>query len=95
MLRKCWSYVIEKVDGEYHFVTNFKWYDDEIERKVLNCFGEQFIETFFEHHHSWIEEENPITEAFDMPVSYRYSEDWNQEIYRFQKHQLGGYSAFV
>ena len=96
MLRKNWSYAIEQVDGEYQYVTYFKWHDGEIERNVLNCDGEQFIETFIGHHHSWIEGENPVTETFNVPSSYGgNSRDWYLEIYRFQKHKLGGYSAFV
>lgn len=95
MLRKNWSYTIEQVDGEYQYVTYFKWYDGEIERKVLNCDGEQFIETFIEHHHSWIETENPVTETFDVPVKCGFDGGWYLEIYRLQKHQLGGFSAFV
>ena len=35
MLRKNWSYAIEQVDGEYQYVTYFKWNDGEIERNVL------------------------------------------------------------
>ena len=95
MLRKNWSYAIEEVDGDYQFVTYFKWNDGEIERNVLNCDGEKFIETFIDQHHDWIEDENPVTETCDVSSSCKYSRDWYLEIYRFQKHQLGGYSAFV
>ena len=69
MLRKNWSYAIEQVDGEYQFVTYFKWNDGEIERNVLNCDGEEFIETFIDQHHDWIEDENPVTETFDVSSS--------------------------
>lgn len=95
MLRKNWSYAIEQVDGEYQFVTYFDWGKNDIERQVLNCDGEEFIETIIDHHHDWIEDENPVTETFDVPASCRCLGGWNLETYRLQKHQLGGYSAFV
>ena len=62
---------------------------------MLNCNGEEFIETIIDHHHGWIEDENPVTETFDVPASNRLSGGWYLETYRLQKHQLGGYSAFV
>ena len=95
MLRKEWSYAIESVDGEYQYVTYFDWKDGQIAREVLDCDGERFIETIIGHHHDWIESENPVVETFDVPASCRCSGGWHLEIYRLQKHQLGGYSAFV
>ena len=95
MLRKNWSYAIEEVDGDYQFVTYFKWNDGDIERNVLNCNDEEFIKTFIGHHQYTIEDENPVTATFDVPSSCGVSGGWYLETYRFQKHQLGGYSAFV
>ena len=95
MFRKEWSYAIEKVNDEFQFVTYFKWKDGQIDREVLNCDAEQFIETIVNHHHDWIEDENPVTETFNVPSACRCSGGWFLEVYRFQKHDLGGYSAFV
>ena len=95
MFRKGWSYAIEQVDGKYQYVTYYKWEDGQIDREVLDCDGEGFIETIIGHHHSRIEYENPVVETFNVPASCTYSDDWYLEIYRIQKHQLGGYSAYV
>ena len=95
MFRKGWSYAIEQVDGKHQYVTYYKWEDGQIDREVLDCDGEGFIETIIGHHHSRIEYENPVVETFNVPASCTYSDDWYLEIYRIQKHQLGGYSAYV
>lgn len=95
MFRKAWSYAIEKVNEEYQYVTYFKWEDGQTDREVLNCDGERFIETIINHHHSWIEGENPVKDTFDVPATCTCRGDWYLEIYRIQKHKLGGYSAFV
>ena len=95
MLRKEWSYAIEQVSGEYQYVTYFDWKDGQIDREVLDCQGEEFIETIINHHNSWIEAKNPVTETFNVPASCTYSGGWYLETYRLQKHELGGYSAFI
>ena len=95
MFRKNWSYAIEQENGEYQYVTYFRWDKKQIDRTVLNCDGEKFIETIIEHHRDWIEDENSVVETFKVSASCRSWGDWNLEEYRLQKHALGGYSAFV
>ena len=95
MFRKEWSYAIEQENGEYQYVAYFNWGKGEIERRVLNCDGEEFIETVIDHHHDWIEDENPVTATFNVQTSCKFSRDWFLEDYRFQKHELGGYSTFI
>lgn len=95
MFRKEWSYAIEQENGEYQYVTYFDWKDGQIDREVLNCDAEKFIQTVIGHHHSWIEDENPVTENFKVEASRRCSGDWGLEIYQIRKHQLGGFSTYV
>ena len=76
MFRKEWSYAIEQENGEYQYVTYFDWKDGQIDREVLNCDAEKFIQTVIGHHHSWIEDENPVTENFKVEASRRCSGDW-------------------
>ena len=95
MFRKNWSYAIEQENGEYQYVTYFRWDKKQIDRTVLNCDGEKFIKTIIDHHHIRIEYANPVTETFNVPSSCTCNGDWYLEIYRLQKHELGGYSAYV
>ena len=47
MFRKEYRYAIEKKEnGRYAFVTYYTWSDHTIERTVLDCDSEQFIQIF-------------------------------------------------
>ena len=99
MLRKQWSYAIEKNDhGEYAFVTYFKWSEKDIERTALDCDSEGFIELFINHHSDWIEMENPVKDVMNVRnliPGGTMIRGWYIESYEFRSHVKGGYSVFL
>ena len=96
MFRKEWSYAIEDVDGEYRYVSYFKWSDKDVEREVKDCTGEKFIENIIDDNRDWVEDANPVAEIFVIPLKGGIdAHGWILERYEFRTHALGGYSAWV
>ena len=97
MLRKKQSYAIEESNGEHKYVSYFEWSKKDIERNVLDCNGKTFIDTIISNNKYSIENSNPVIERFkvDWKGRIELSGDWNLEGYKFRKHKLGGYSAWV
>ena len=99
MLRKNWSYAIEKKEnGRYAFVTYFKWSDGEVNREVMDCDSEGFNSLFIDHHKSWIESENPVKDTLKLidliPCGTQIC-GWYMERYEIRSHVKGGYSVFL
>ena len=95
MLRKEQTYAIEEVDGEYQYVSYYHWSDGKTERRVMNCDYEGFVHQFIDFNEWSVGNANPVKETFNVPSTRHCSGGWYLEIYRIQKHELGGYSAFV
>ena len=96
IFRKQWNYAIEDINGEYKYVTYFKWSAGDIERDVKNCTGEEFIDIIIDNNRDWIEDANPVADTFVVPLRYGIdAHGWTLERYEFRSHGLGGYSAWV
>lgn len=98
MLRKKWSYAIEKEGADYQFVSYFVWDDGERERTVLKGGCKEFIETFISHHESWIQRENPVKDTLsvvDLMKGGKMAGGWYIEAYCFRSHAKGGYSVYL
>ena len=96
MLRKEYTYAIEKQeDGSYAYVSYYHWDSGKVDRNVLNCDYEGFVRHFIDVNEWTVGNKNPVKETIDVPATCTCSGDWYLEIYRIQKHVLGGYSAFV
>ena len=87
------NYGIEKVGNNYEYVSYR--YDGTMKLFPENMDGDEFIRRLASGHDWELEHANPVKEALDVQASCRCSGDWNLEIYRIQKHKLGGYSAYV
>ena len=99
MLRKNWSYAIEKDEnGQYAFVSYFKWSAKDIERRVLDCDSNGFIDLFIGNHSDWIEDENPVKDTLNVidliPCGTMVC-GWHMENYEFRSHVKGGYSVYL
>ena len=99
MFRKEYRYAIEKKEnGRYAFVTYYTWSDHTIERTVLNCDSEQFIQIFIQHHSSWIEWENPVKETLNLKELIpgdTMIRGWYMECYEIRSHVKGGFSVYL
>lgn len=94
--RKERRYAIEETADGPRFVTYFRWSDGSVEREVLDCDAGKFIETVISQNRDWIEDANPETERFDVPLRGGIdAHGWLFEQYTFAKHELGGYSVTV
>lgn len=91
-----YKYEIEKENNKYEYISYYKWNDGEIERKIIDGDGEEFIERIINDNYYWIEDANPIKETFKFPLPTGVElHGWYLERYEFNKHIKGGYSAFV
>ena len=96
MLRKEWTYAIEKQEnGRYAYVSYYHWDSGKVDRDVLNCDFEGFVHHFIDVNEWTVVGKNPVKESINVPATRSCSGDWYLEIYRIQKHELGGYSAYV
>ena len=99
MFRKEYRYAIEKKEnGRYAFVTYYTWSDHTIERTVLDCDSEQFIQIFIQHHSSWIEWENPVKETLNLKELIpggTMIRGWYMECYEIRSHVKGGFSVYL
>lgn len=95
-LRKELSYAIEKQEnGRYQYVAYYNWSDGTTDRTVMDCDYEGFIKCFIEDQEWSALQVNPVKESIKVPSKRKCICDWYLEIYRIQKHELGGYSAYV
>ena len=88
-------YGIEKVGDDYQYVSYSSWHDGTLKAYPENIDCEEFLRRLASGHDWELERANPVKEFIDVPSSCRCSGDWFLETYRIQKHQLGGYSAYV
>lgn len=96
MFRKEYTYAIEKENGRDVFVSYFKWSDGDIDREVLDCSEEEFIDRIIDDNESWVEDANEVKNVFKIPFKGGTdAHGWTLERYEFRYHKLGGYSAFV
>ena len=89
------NYGIEKVGDDYQYVTYSSLYDGSLKAYPEDIDCEEFIHRLASGHDWELEEANPVKETIDVPASSGCSNGWFLEIYRIQKHELGGYSAYV
>ena len=61
----------------------------------MDCDYEGFIKRFIGNQEWSALQVNPVKESIKVPSKRKCSGDWYLEIYRIQKHELGGYSAYV
>lgn len=95
MIAEHTNYGIEKVGDNYQFVSYYSKYDGTLKAYPENIDCEEFIHRLASGHDWELERANPVKETIDVPTTNRCSGDWFLEVYRIQKHELGGYSAFV
>ena len=95
MISEHTNYGIEKMGDDYQFVSYHSRYDGTLKAYPEDIDFEEFIRRL-DYGHDWeLQKMNPVKETFDVPASCRCSGDWFLEICRIQKHELGGYSAYV
>ena len=95
MITKNTNYGIEKVDGDYQYVSYYSQNDGTLKAYPEDIDCEEFIRRLASGHDWDLEIANPVKETIDVPATNTCRGDWFLEIYRIQKHELGGYSAFV
>ena len=95
MIAEHTNYGIEKVGDDYQYVSYHAKYDGTLEARPNDIDSEEFIRRLSSGHDWELESTNPVKETMDVPASCRCSGDWFLEVYRIQKHELGGFSAHV
>ena len=95
MITKNTNYGIKKIDGDYQFVSYYSKNDGTLKAYPEDIDFEEFIHRLASGHDWDLERANPVMETIDVPATNTCSGDWFLEIYRIQKHELGGYSVFV
>lgn len=95
MIAEHTNYGIEKVGDDYEYVSYHSRYDGTLKPYPENIDCDEFIRRLVSGHDWELEHGNPVKETFDVQATCRCSGDWNLEIYRIQKHKLGGYSAYI
>lgn len=95
MIAEHTNYGIEKVGDDYQFVSYHSRYDGSLKAYPEDIDSEEFIRRLASGHDWELEKANRVKATLDVPATNRCSGDWFLEIYRIQKHELGGYSAFV
>jgi hypothetical protein len=95
MIAKNTYWGIEKVGDDYQYVSYSSQYDGTLKAYPENIDCEEFIRRLASDHDWDLERANPVKESIDVPSSSKCSGGWYLEIYRIQKHKLGGYSAYV
>ena len=86
---------IKKVGDDYQYVSYYNKGDGTMEARILDIDSEKFIRLLADGHDWVLEQANPVDAMLDVPSSCRCSGDWYLEIYRIQKHEKGGFSAYV
>ena len=93
MIAKHTNYGIEKVGDEYQYVSYYSEYDGTLKANPEDIDCEEFIRKLANGHDWELEITNPVKETIDVPATNGCSGGWFLEIYRIQKHELGGYSG--
>ena len=88
-------YGIEKVGDDYQYVSSWDNGDGTRQVNPLNTDCEGFLKRLAEGHDWELQRANPVKEYIYVPATRKFSNDWYLEIYRIQKHELGGFSAYV
>ncbi len=86
---------IEKVGDDYQYVNYWSNSEGKPEAYPIDTDCEGFLKRLADGHDWELERANPVKETIDVPATRKCSGDWYLEIYRIQKHELGGYSAYV
>ena len=89
------NYGIEKVGDDYQYVSYYSQNDGTLKAYPENIDCEEFIRRLASGHDWELGRANPVKETFNVPASNGCSGGWFLEIYRIQKHEQGGYSAYV
>ena len=86
---------IEKMDGEYQYVSYHSQYDGTLKpyKEDVDC--EAFLRRLAIGRDWELQRANPVKEHIDVQATNTCSGDWYLECYRIQKHQFGGYSAYI
>ena len=86
---------IEKIGDDYQYVSYYSQNDGTLKPYPEDIDCEEFLHRLASGRDWELERANPVKEKIDVPATNRCSGDWFLEIYRIQKHELGGYSAYV
>ena len=86
---------IEKMGDGYQYVSYWSNSEGKIEAYPIDTDCDGFLKRLADGHDWELERANPVKESIDVPATNTCSGDWYLEIYRIQKHELGGYSAYV
>ena len=81
---------IEKMDGEYQYVSYHSRYDGTLKAYKEDVDCEEFLRRLASGRDWELGKANPVKERIDVEASNRCSGDWYLECYRIQKHKLGG-----
>ena len=96
MLRKEYTYKIEKNKNNYEYVSYYKWSDGTIDRNVVAGNADDFIREIISNNRSYIEDANQVKDIYKVPIEPgTIISGWYLERYEFRSHDLGGYSALV
>jgi len=89
MFNKKYSYAIEEKNGQFVYVSYYKWDDGEVERNEYDCGGDKFIELIIGNNESWVESSNPVRNVFELPVPGAFGLD------RSYLEKIPGLKAFL
>jgi hypothetical protein len=95
MIAEHTNYGIEKIGDDYQYVSYHYQHDNTLVPSPMDIDCGEFIQRLASGHDWELERTNPVKDTIDVPATHTCSGDWYLEIYRIQKHVLGGYSAYV
>ena len=86
---------IEKVGDDYQYVSYHSQYDGTLKPYPEDIDCEEFLHRLASGRDWELQRANPVKERIDVEATNGCLGDWYLECYRIQKHQLGGYSAYI
>ena len=86
---------IEKMDGEYQYVSYHSRYDGTLKAYKEDVDCEEFLRRLASGRDWELGRANPVKECIDVEATNGCCGDWYLESYQIRKHQLGGYSAHI
>ena len=93
MLEVNWHYDIQKINGEWEFVTA---YGDSYKYYIRECgSADDFIKTVISDYQVEALEANPVVDSYDVPFGHVEIHGWNLERYRVYKLKSGDYKVSV
>ena len=96
MFDKKYRYEIEEGKCGPEFVRYFRWDKKNTDRYAEGWDGEKFIDRIILDQEDQIQYANEVVEELDVRPDYGVdAHGWHLEIFKFRKHRLGGYSAYV